>query len=71
MSQFVARHILAAELGVQTQTIAKWEREGWFPQPEERISDRLILYRRATVEDAIRARRARGRAKRIPPRRVA
>lgn len=71
MSQFVARHVLAAELGVQTQTIARWERDGWFPQPEERISDRLILYRRTTVEDAIRARRARGRVTRTPPRRVA
>ncbi|MEA2339852.1 MAG: hypothetical protein QOE82_3859 [Thermoanaerobaculia bacterium] len=70
MSQFVARHVLAAELGVQTQTIAKWERDGWFPQPEERISDRLILYRRTTVEAAIRARATR-RTHRTPPRRVA
>jgi len=70
MSQFVARHVLAAELGVQTQTIAKWERDGWFPQPEERISDRLILYRRTTVETAIRARATR-RTHRTPPRRVA
>src|SRR5882762_2955337 len=44
MNEFVARHVLAAELGVQTQTIAKWERNGWFPEPEQRISDRLILY---------------------------
>lgn len=70
MSQFVARHVLAAELGVQTQTIARWERDGWFPQPEERISDRLILYRRTTVEDAIRTRKQR-RVQRQPPRRVA
>ena len=70
MSQFVTRHVLAAELGVQTQTIAKWERDGWFPQPEERISDRLILYRRTTVEAAIRARGKR-RTHRTPPRRVA
>jgi len=70
MSQFVARHVLAAELGVQTQTIAKWERDGWFPQPEERISDRLILYRRTTVEAAILARATR-RTHRTPPRRVA
>ena len=70
MSKFVARHVLAAELGVQTQTIAKWERDGWFPQPEERISDRLILYRRTTVEAAIRA-RGKLRTTRHPPRRVA
>jgi predicted DNA-binding transcriptional regulator AlpA len=70
MSQFVTRHVLAAELGVQTQTIAKWEREGWFPQAEERISDRLILYRRTAVEQAIRTRASR-RTKRQPPRRVA
>lgn len=70
MSLFVARHVLAAELGVQTQTIARWEREGWFPQPEERISDRLILYRRTTVDEAIRTRKQR-RIRRQPPRRVA
>ncbi len=70
MSQFVARHVLAAELGVQTQTIARWERDGWFPQPEERLSDRLILYHRTTVEEAISTRKQR-RVQRHPPRRVA
>jgi hypothetical protein len=70
MSPFVARHVLAVELGVHTQTIAKWERDGWFPEPEQRISDRLILYRRTTVEAAIRARGNR-RAERCPPRRIA
>lgn len=70
MSELVARHVLAAELGVHTQTIAKWEREGWFPQPEERISDRLILYRRTAVLAAIRARTGRP-TKRRPPQRVA
>lgn len=70
MSELIARHMLAAELGVQTQTIAKWERDGWFPEPEQRISDRLILYRRTTVEAAIHARGQR-RARRHPPRRVA
>lgn len=70
MSEFVARHVLAAELGVQTQTIAKWERDGWFPQPAHRISDRLILYRRTMVDAAIAERRERTR-KRQPPRRVA
>ena len=67
---FVPRHILAEELGVQTQTIAKWERDGWFPQPEHRISDRLILYRRASVDAAIAERRAR-QVMRRPPSRVA
>jgi predicted DNA-binding transcriptional regulator AlpA len=70
MSELVARHVLAAELGVQTQTIAKWERDGWFPEPEQRISDRLILYRRATVQAAIRE-RAQRRTKHRPPRRAA
>ncbi|MBV8517644.1 MAG: DNA-binding protein [Acidobacteria bacterium] len=67
---FVPRHILAEELGVHTQTIAKWERDGWFPQPEHRISDRLILYRRSSVDEAIAERRAR-QVMRRPPRRVA
>lgn len=70
MSDYIARHVLAAELGVQTQTIAKWERDGWFPEPEQRISDRLILYRRTAVDAAINARRQR-RTRHIPPRRVA
>jgi predicted DNA-binding transcriptional regulator AlpA len=70
MSEFVARHVLAAELGVQTQTIAKWERDGWFPEPVHRISDRLILYRRTMVDAAIAERRDRAR-KRQPPQRVA
>ena len=70
MSEFVARHVLAAELGVQTQTIAKWERDGWFPEPVHRISDRLILYRRTMVDAAIAQRRERTR-KRQPPQSVA
>jgi hypothetical protein len=67
MSDYIARHVLAAEPGVQTQTIAKW---GWFPEPEQRISDRLILYRRTAVDAAIHARRQR-RTRHNPPRRVA
>ena len=67
---FVAWHVLAEELGVQTRTIAKWERDGWFPQPEHRISDRLILYRRTSVDAAIAERRGRQVMHR-PPRRVA
>ncbi len=70
MNDLIARHVLAAELGVQTQTIAKWERDGWFPEPEQRISDRLILYRRTTVEAAIHARGMR-RTEHRPPHRVA
>jgi predicted DNA-binding transcriptional regulator AlpA len=67
---FVPPHILAEELGVETQTIAKWERDGWFPQPGDRISDRLILYRRTSVDEAIAERRAR-QVMRRPPSRVA
>lgn len=69
MNELVARHVLATELGVKPQTIAKWEREGWFPQPEQRISDRLILYRRTAVQAAIRARHASRPTKRRPPQR--
>lgn len=32
MSELIARQVLAAELVVQTQT-AKWERDGWLPEP--------------------------------------
>ena len=68
MHNLVARHVLAAELGVQTQTIAKWEREGWFPKPVERISDRLILYLRDKVQEAIRSRANRTTRRRLPQR---
>lgn len=66
----VARHVLAAELGVATQTIAKWSRQSWgFPQPARVISDRLILYDRAKVDSAL-ATRAAARRQRVLPKRA-
>ena len=57
MKDLVARHVLARELGITTQTIAKWGRQNWgFPKPDEVISTRLILYRRSDVETALAAR---------------
>ena len=53
---------------MQTQTIAKWERMGAFPQAKEHVSDRLILYDRDEVRAAIEKRLAE-KTKRIPPRR--
>ena len=70
LKNLISRTELASNLRVQTQTIAKWERDGWFPQPEHRISDRLILYRRTSVDAAIAERRGRQVMHR-PPRRVA
>jgi predicted site-specific integrase-resolvase len=44
----ISRSEIAEQLGVQTQTIAKWERMGTFPPAKEHISDRVILYDRST-----------------------
>ena len=58
LKNLISRTELASDLGVQTQTIAKWERLGMFPQPKEYVSDRLILYDRTEVRRAIDARKA-------------
>jgi hypothetical protein len=57
-SAVIARHVLAKRLSVKPQTIAKWERS-WFPAPIQRVSDRLILYSLAEVEEALQQRAAR------------
>jgi predicted DNA-binding transcriptional regulator AlpA len=58
LKNLISRTELASDLGVQTQTIAKWERLGMFPLPKEYVSDRLILYDRTEVRRAIDARKA-------------
>lgn len=64
----VSRLVVARELQVESQTIAKWERRGLFPQPVQYISDRVILYEREAVDRAIRTRSER-RCKHVPPQR--
>jgi predicted DNA-binding transcriptional regulator AlpA len=64
----ISRAQIAEQLGVQTQTIAKWERTGRFPSAKEHISDRVILYDRDEVRAAIESRLA-ARLRRVPPRR--
>ncbi len=64
----ISRAEIAEQLGVQTQTIAKWERSGSFPPAKEYISDRVILYDRTEVHDAIEKRMARRRKRMLPPR---
>lgn len=38
LKNLISRADLAASFGVQTQTIAKWERLGIFPEPKEHVS---------------------------------
>jgi predicted site-specific integrase-resolvase len=66
--KLVSRLALARELHVESQTIAKWERQGLMPQPVQYISDRVILYDREAVDQAIRKRSER-RCKHVPPQR--
>lgn len=68
LKNLISRAELASDLGVQTQTIAKWERLGKFPPPKEYVSDRLILYDRAEVRRAIDARKAARRRRFMPKR---
>ncbi|HKS21813.1 MAG TPA: hypothetical protein VJZ76_03360 [Thermoanaerobaculia bacterium] len=64
--ELISRTALAAALHVRPATIAKWTRLGWFPEPTQRISDRVILYERAAVQTAL-ARRAARTARQIAP----
>ena len=70
LKNLISRADLASSLGVQTQTIAKWERLGIFPPPKEYVSDRLILYDRDEVRRAIDARKAARRRRLLPKRRA-
>ena len=64
----ISRAEIAEQLGVQTQTIAEWERTGRFPPAKEYLSDRVILYDRDEVLAAIESQLTR-RLKRVPPQR--
>ena len=55
----ISRIEIAADLGVQPQTIAHWERAGWFPRPRTKLSLKRIYYDRAEVKAALDARAAR------------
>ncbi len=71
MERLVSRLDLARELGVEPQTIAKWERQGWFPKPHLIVSDRLILYEREPIEIALRKRHSSMCVRSIPRRKKA
>jgi predicted DNA-binding transcriptional regulator AlpA len=58
LKNLISRIELAASLGVEPQTIAKWQRLGLFPQPKECLPDRVILYDREEVRWAIERRKA-------------
>lgn len=66
LKNLISRIELAASLGVEPQTIAKWQRLGLMPQPKECLSDRLILYDREEVRRAIERRKA-ARRRRVAP----
>jgi predicted DNA-binding transcriptional regulator AlpA len=66
LKNLISRIDLAASLGVEPQTIAKWQRLGLMPQPKECLSDRLILYDREEVRQAIERRKA-ARRRRVAP----
>jgi predicted DNA-binding transcriptional regulator AlpA len=55
----ISRLEIAADLGVQSQTIAHWERAGWFPRPKQKLSLKRIYYDREEVQAAIEARATR------------
>lgn len=65
LKNLISRIDLAASLGVEPQTIAKWQRLGLMPQPKECLSDRLILDREE-VRQAIERRKA-ARRRRVAP----
>lgn len=52
----ISRIEIAADLGVQSQTIAHWERAGWFPRPKKKLSLKRIYYDRGEVKAALDAR---------------
>ena len=53
LKNLISRIELAASLRVHPQTIAKWTRLGIFPEPNECLSNRVILYDRSEVSRAI------------------
>ncbi|MFA6954286.1 MAG: hypothetical protein WC538_00280 [Thermoanaerobaculia bacterium] len=55
----MSRTEIAERLGVRPATIGKWTRLKLFPEPVERISNRVLLYEKRAVERAIAAMTAR------------
>jgi predicted DNA-binding transcriptional regulator AlpA len=66
LKNLISRVEIAQSLGIQTQTIAKWEREGKFPAAKEYLSDRLILYDREEVRRTLDLRKAHRRRRMLP-----
>jgi predicted site-specific integrase-resolvase len=66
LKNLISRIEIAESLGIQTQTIAKWEREGRFPAAREYVSDRLILYDREEVRRSLDLRKSARRRRMLP-----
>jgi hypothetical protein len=58
LENLVSRMEIAAELGVQPQTVKRWEK-AWFPQPKVKLSLKRIYYDRNEVRQALDARATR------------
>lgn len=69
LKNLISRIEIAQNLGIQTQTIAKWEREGRFPAAKEYVSDRLILYDRDEVRRSLDLRKSARHRRMLPGRR--
>lgn len=69
LKNLISRIEIAESLGIQTQTIAKWEREGRFPAAREYVSDRLILYDRDEVRRSLDLRKSARRRRMLPAKR--
>jgi predicted DNA-binding transcriptional regulator AlpA len=69
LKNLISRIEIATALGIEPQTIAKWQRLGLFPEPKQCLSDRLILYDREEVLRAIEQRKATRRQRVAPFRR--
>jgi len=69
LKSLISRVEIAESLGIQTQTIAKWEREGRFPAAREYVSDRLILYDREEVRRSLDLRKSARRRRMLPAKR--
>ena len=67
LKNLISRIELADALQLRPQTLAKWSRQGLFPQPKLTLSDRVILYDRDEVRRAIEERK-RARRLRVAPR---
>jgi|GEM_PF-841132 len=66
LKNLISRVEIAESLGIQTQTIAKWEREGKFPTAKAYLSDRLILYDREEVRRMLDLRKMQRLRRMIP-----